>query len=217
MIYTQYRIIILLIYTMTGNTRGGKKYKSSKTNRVKPVRKDIELDVEGGDGYYGIVKKICGRNIIEVDLSNGTTSQARIPGRMRNKQWIKIGFKLLISRDMEVVKIIRENDKEAKDVSQMLHNTDQDNIFREQNSDDDNDISEELNKPKKNILKNRNIERSIARDNTNNYTDPSILQQESLNSDTDTNSEKHTSISQQVNTLNISSNDNNDSLNIDDI
>lgn len=175
----------------TGNVRGGKNYKKKKTNRVRPQRKDIELDVEGGDGYFGIVKKIMGGTTIEVNLSDGTVSQAKIPGKMRNKIWIKPGNKVLLTRDKEVVKIIRENDKESRDVTQMMQKSSHDDIF---NQGDDNiemdDSAGNVNRPSKLTLKNRDVKRMHARD-TESFTDPTILQRqaETITLGTDSESE----------------------------
>lgn len=93
----------------TRNTRGGKNYKRKKTNRVIQKR-DIKIDVDQGEGYYAHVDKIIGHNRIDVQLLNGNTTQAIIPGRMFKRIWIKVGNYIIINTDYEVVKIIFEGD-----------------------------------------------------------------------------------------------------------
>lgn len=157
-----------------GNTRGGKGYKRGKTNRVRPLRRDFHLDVEGGEGYFGVVTKLAGDNTVTVNLNNGTIGKANIPGRMRKKQWIKIGFTVLLSKDdegnLEVVKIVRENDKDAKDAAAMMKDS-----SKELGEDDDIEMVEgNLNRPSKQILKKRDITRGHDRD-TEHFTDPTLL------------------------------------------
>lgn len=163
-----------------GNTRGGKGYKRGKTNRVRPTRHEIHLDVEGGEGYYGIVTKLVGDNTVMVNLSDGTTGKANIPGRMRKKQWIKIGFKVLLSKDpennLEVVKIIRENDKESKDVTHMMQKSSHEDLFNKNDDDDDMFGDEITNKPSKQKLKDRSVKRNQDRDAEDHFTDPLLLQ-----------------------------------------
>jgi translation initiation factor IF-1 len=176
-----------------GNTRGGKGYKRGKTNRVKPSRRDFHLDVEGGEGYFGIVTKLAGDNTIMVNLNNGTTGKANIPGRMRKKsgQWIKVGFTVLLSKDdegnLEVVKIVRENDKDAKEATTMM----KDSTNREIGDDDIEMVEGNANRPNKQTLKKRDITRGHDRD-TEHFTDPTLLkiQAEQLTSGDESDDEK---------------------------
>ena len=160
-----------------GNTRGGKGYKRGKTNRIRPARRDFHLDVEGGEGYFGVVTKLVGDNTVLVKLNNGIDGKANIPGRMRKKsgQWIKVGFTVLLSKDdegnLEVVKIVKENDKDAKEAATMM----KDSTGGSLGEDDDIEMVEEnVNKPSKLTLKNRDIKRGKDRD-TEHFTDPTLL------------------------------------------
>lgn len=122
-----------------------KKLKKSKgshrgSNRIIP-----DLDVQGGEGYYGIVEKILGGNIISVKLNDGTTKQARIPGKFRNKVWLRAGSKVLLNIDMEVVNIIRENDSKSSEVDRMLRNAGNDgNEIFQYGDDDDDEIEDDV-------------------------------------------------------------------------
>jgi translation initiation factor IF-1 len=164
----------------TGNMRGGKGYKKKKTNRAKPQRREIEIDVEGGDGYYGIAKKLLGGNQVEVNISDGTVCIATIPGKFmggRGSNWIKSGDKLLLNRDKGIEKIIRQNDKESRDVTNMMQKSSHEDIFGQHGEDDIEMDENATSRPSKLTLKNRNVKRMQARD-TESFTDPTILQRQ---------------------------------------
>ena len=142
--------------TITGtsgkpNIKGGKGYKKAKTGRVRASKHDISLDVEGGEGYYGTVTKLLGEKRIEVKLHDGNIKQATIPGRMYKKQWIKPGFVVLINNDYEIMKIVREHDKNAKEASELLQKSSgTDNIFGNIIEDSDDEVAETLGQEIKN-------------------------------------------------------------------
>lgn len=165
--------------TGTGNTRGGKNYKKKKTRRIKAQHKGVELDVENGEGCYGVVKRICGGSTVEVLCSDGTMCQGRIPGRMMNKIWLKKDDKILMTPEKEVVKIIRDTDKEVRDFAEKMRESGHSGIFG-QNDDDDIELDEHegnVNRPSKQTMKERTIKRMTARD-TESFTDSVILQRQ---------------------------------------
>ena len=176
--------------TITGasgkpNIKGGKGYKKAKTGRVRAAKHDISLDVEGGEGYYGTVTKLLGEKRIEVKLHDGNIKQATIPGRMYKKQWIKPGFTVLINNDYEIMKIVREHDKDAKEANELLQKSSgTDNIFRQIIEEDSGDdevadtlgmavVSEIRNPNMKQVLERKaiNKERDITRRAGKQFTD----------------------------------------------
>ena len=177
--------------TITGtsgkpNIKGGKGYKKAKTGRVRAPKHDISLDVEGGEGYYGTVTKLLGEKRIEVKLHDGNIKQATIPGRMYKKQWIKPGFVVLINNDYEIMKIVREHDKNAKEASELLQKSSgTDNIFGNIIEDSDDEVAETLGQEIKNpnmkqVLerKAQNKERDIARRSGKQFTDTELLSEQ---------------------------------------
>lgn len=107
------------------------KKKRNKSNRQRFEKKIPDISVEDGEGYFGIVENIIGGNRINVKLNNGTTNNAIIPGRYRNRNWLKIGMKVLLNLDYEIVHIIRDNDVRAIEADKMLRDTNNDgsNIY----------------------------------------------------------------------------------------
>lgn len=123
-----------------------KKLKRSK-GANKPSKKKIpDIDVQGGEGYYGIVEKIMGGNIVSVKLNDNTTKMAKIPGKFFKKVWMRAGTKVLLNLDLEIVHVIRDTDLKSSEADRMLRNAgnDGDNLFQynsdsESESDDNDD------------------------------------------------------------------------------
>lgn len=127
-----------------------KKLKRSKGGNKPSKRKIPELDVLSGEGFYGMVEKVLGDKIVSVKLNDGTTRQAKIPGKFFKKVWLKNGSKVLINNDMEIVHVIRENDIKSAEADRMLRTGGGDdyNIF--QNYSDSDDDDDENNEDEKN-------------------------------------------------------------------
>ena len=106
------------------NTRGGKGYKKGKTGRVKtrPEKAIESVDVTEGEGFYARIKKRLGGKPakFEVTLSNGTTSEVIVRGKMHKKVWINPGMLVLVNSGQEIVKVIRETDKDAREANDMM-------------------------------------------------------------------------------------------------
>lgn len=124
---------------------GGKQYKKNKTRRerIRP-KKDYTTNVAEGDGYYAKVIKRLGGNQLRVKLSNGTEDTVVIPGRLYKKQWIKQDMIVLVNNENEIIKIIRDNDKDATTAHDAIDKLDKNktsiNIYQESSSDDDDDV-----------------------------------------------------------------------------
>jgi initiation factor 1A len=126
-----------------------KKLKRNKGAK-KPQRIMPNIDVYNGEGFYGLVEKILGGNLISVKLNDNTVRQAKIPGKFYKKVWIKTGSKVLLNNDLEVVYIIKETDSKAVEADKMLRkaNNDGNNIFNEYSDSSD---EEDMTDPIKNI------------------------------------------------------------------
>lgn len=120
------------------NTKGGKGYKKYKSNRVRPANAHVTLDVEGGDGYFATVKKLMGGNKVMVELKDGSEQMAIIPGRMYKRRggWMRAGCELLINNDHEIVKVVRETDKDYTEAAKKDDNND---IFGDNESEEETD------------------------------------------------------------------------------
>lgn len=182
------------------NKIGGKDYKKRKTRRVRAAKKDFSLDVEGGEGYYGTVLKLCGTNRVEVKLNDETTCQVVIPGRMYKKQWIKPGFIVLINNELEIVKIVRENDKNIKEATNLLNKN---NMYDESEEEDDED--EETihldNSMEKNTHSkssdNQKVKETQRRNNREKiFTDPELLKKETTNNKSDETSSEEINVNE---------------------
>ncbi len=137
-----------------------KKIKRNKGGNKQSKRKIPDIDVHGGEGYYGIVEKVLGHNIISVKLNDNTTRQARIPGKFFKKVWLKSGSKVLLNNDFEVVHVIRDTDIKCAEADRMLRNAgnDGDNIF--QDCSDSSDEDEDENQQNQPIKKIDNIDKT---------------------------------------------------------
>lgn len=108
----------------TRNVKGGKGYKKRKTNRerVQP-KQDYSINVEEGEGYFATVRRILGGNQVEVTLNNGTIGTVVIPGRMKKGRrggWIKQNMIVLVNTEHEILKIIRDSDKDSVTAHTMM-------------------------------------------------------------------------------------------------
>lgn len=172
---------------MPGNTRGGKGYKKGKTNRVRPVRQEKTVDVEGGYAFYGIVTKLIGDNTLIVKLNDNSEIKVNVPGRMRKRVWIKKDSKIALTKDeknnYEIVKVIKEVDNESRVVDRIMKDATSHNEFYDDNIDMDDGgdsiVNQEKRKPSKQTMKKRDIARNRDRD-TEQFTDPLLLQNEVL-------------------------------------
>jgi len=106
---------------MPRNTTGGTGHKARARRATQEKRQGVTLNVEEGEGFYGEVVRTLGDSTFEVKLQDQTNTQCNIPGRMRKKQWVRVGDKVLVSADKtEIVKIIRETDKDAQEAKHAL-------------------------------------------------------------------------------------------------
>lgn len=104
-----------------------KKTKRNKTHRKKIERKIPDIDVSNGEGFYAVVEKIIGGNRILVKLHSGEEHEATIPGKYRNKVWLRAGSKVLLNESYEVAHIIRDTDANAAEAEKMLRKSNGDN------------------------------------------------------------------------------------------
>lgn len=142
-----------------------KKIKRNKGSDKGSKKKIVELDVQSGEGYYGVVEKVFGDKYVSVKLNDGTTKHVKIPGKFWKKVWVKNGTKVLVNNEMEIVKIIRDNDIKSAEADRMLRSSKGDdyNIFQnysDSESDDEIDQSNNLDKSKEEIKKTDNINKT---------------------------------------------------------
>lgn len=106
------------------NVRGGKGYKKSKSGREKVKFNNVEeINVINGEGFYGKIKKRLGGKPaqFEIVLSNGTTTVGIVRGKLHKKVWVNIGNLVLLNQDLEIVKILKETDKDVKLAHELMN------------------------------------------------------------------------------------------------
>lgn len=132
-----------------------KKLKKSKGSNTRNKRVAPDIDVQAGEGFYGIVEKILGGNIVSVKLNDNTIKQARIPGKFLKKVWIKPGYKVLLNLDLEIVHVIRDTDIKSAEADRMLRNAGNDgnNIFQYDSESESEEDEEVLIKKTENVDK----------------------------------------------------------------
>lgn len=159
--------------TVKRNIKGGKDYKKYKTKRerTQPKQDNISINVDEGEGYFATVLEIQGGNKVKVKLNNGTEETVTIPGRMkkgRRGNWIKVNMVVLVSTDHEIMKILRETDKDITIARNMLDKVSGSksyfNFNNDSSSDDDSDNDDSSDNKKENAV---NINRN---DMNNNFT-----------------------------------------------
>lgn len=126
------------------NTRGGKNYKRTKTNRVKKIYHESKIDVENGEGYYGKVLRFYGGDQIFCNLHDGRQERAKIPGRMMGfRTKINVGDTVLINLDMEVVELIKAANSRIEEADSKLRGN---TLFQNQEDIDESndDIDDKL-------------------------------------------------------------------------
>jgi translation initiation factor IF-1 len=99
--------------------RGGKIRRKTKSGRVKGNKHECVVDLENGD-RFGTVLKLLGGNQVSVKNHTGLEETVLIPGRMRKKQWIKIGNIVSIGKDNEITSIVRDGDKNHKNATSLV-------------------------------------------------------------------------------------------------
>lgn len=139
-----------------------KKIKRNKGGNKQSKRKIPDIDVGAGEGYYGMVEKVLGHNIISVKLNDNTTRQARIPGKFFKKVWLKSGSKVLLNNDFEVVHVIRDTDVKSSEADRMLRNAGNDgnNIFQDYSDSSDDDDGDDNNEQDQLIKKSVNVDKT---------------------------------------------------------
>jgi initiation factor 1A len=159
------------------NTTGGKKFKKSKSRRVKSKPVKIDVDIDSGKDFYGLVNKIIGGNRVDVLLHNGIREQVVIPGRLRKRVWFKQGNIVQVNADMEIVRLVNQTDKDAKDAHSRLKQYAIENEISFDFGDDDCSDEEDIDKDKiekmqsdkfdmKNILPQKNKESVRGKEKT---------------------------------------------------
>lgn len=168
------------------NSHGGKTYKKSKTRRV---RNDPSVKVvvnDNDDVVYGKVDGFLGSNRILVVLENGNKVQARIPGKYWKKVWIKLGFFVQLSNDYEVLRIVKDEDKDFKKAREKIEKATGEDTFFEFAEDEEEDVDDVLqhmdgNKKTKEALirrekeKQRDLERRKTKDERE-YSTPETIE-----------------------------------------
>jgi len=135
--------------------RGGKIRRKTKSGRVRVNRRPCVVDLESGD-KFGLVEKIIGGNQVSIKNHNQLVETVRIPGKMKKKQWIKIGNIVSISADNEITSIVREGDNNYRTATSLLGTTgisfDDDSEESDESDADDPTISMG-DKLKKNLIR----------------------------------------------------------------
>jgi initiation factor 1A len=125
--------------------RGGRLRRKNKTNRVKGAKREVIVDVENGD-KFGTVEKILGGNQVLIKNHTGLLETVYIRGRMKKKQWIKIGNIVSINDQNEITSIVREGDKNSRGAAELINKSDNNGIyFNNSDSDSDDDDNDENN------------------------------------------------------------------------
>lgn len=130
-----------------------KKIKRNKGSIKDSKKKIIDLDIQGGEGFYGVVEKVFGDKYVSVKLNDGTLKDAKIPGKFWKKVWVKNGTKVMINNEMEIVQIIRDSDVRFAEAERMLRNTSGDdyNMFSNYSDQSDDEDNKETNQSTQSI------------------------------------------------------------------
>lgn len=173
------------------NTHGGKNYKKKK--RRSYDNKQINVDVDNGTDYYGKISKRLGGNRLQLDLHDGRSIQAIIPGKFMNRLWFRIGDIVQTNEDFEIVRKVKETDKDAHNAAERIDRTlDEDqnglvfgNMLQEESDDEDTDIGNNLNNltldKVRNDQKRKETDKKLSTRNTS--KEDRILKQADFNID----------------------------------
>jgi translation initiation factor 1A len=123
---------------------GGKNYKKGKSGRKTNKNPNVDIAMDSGTEYFGVVTKIFGDRTIMVTLHDGTTAQALIPGKLFKRVWVAIGSFVKVRRDINSCELICriDNPQEQKKVSKMMESKDTNDIFI---VEEENDVNDENN------------------------------------------------------------------------
>ncbi len=141
------------------NNCGGKLFKKLKTRRERiDPRKTQNINVAEAEGKYAKVLKRLGGNQLRVMLDNGIEDTVVIPGRLYGKKrsWIRPDMIVLVNNENEIIKIMRDNDKDATLAHGAIGKIDKKNaainIFQDLSDDDDEETLADIG-----ILKQQKI------------------------------------------------------------
>jgi len=152
------------------NSRGGIGYRKKKTRRDKTVvKKEILLDVENGDGYYGKVLKLLGTNRVLVKLHNNIETQVTIPGRLYKRVWIKPDHYILVNNLMEIEKVYNDFDKDTSEVKR---------VFGEKTGEDSSEQITTIHKVSDLERKQEDKLRYLSRSEGRHFTNPEELEKQ---------------------------------------
>lgn len=177
-----------------------KKTKRNKTGRKKIERKIPDINVAAGEGYYATIEKIIGGNRLSVKLHTGEIHEAIIRGRDRNKNWMRVGQKVLLNEFFEIEEVIRDTNMKAGEAEKLLRKNgssafgvsfqDYDSSESESDSEEDEDDLSgikkatfgDLEKTKKMLDRKEKVkEREALRRTGKQYTDIDVLEIEKQN------------------------------------
>ena len=156
-----------------------------KTRRGRTVIKDTGIDVEKGEGFYGIVNKMLGTNRLLVTLNNGSEVQATFSNKFKKRIWIKVGDIVLINDSHEIEQKIDKDNKRSYEANAMIKKSIPMNMyFIKEELDEDEDEDEDENKD---VSKTSKPEKTLTKRGTGEkiFTDPDELKKqfEELNID----------------------------------
>ena len=174
------------------NVKGGKGYKKNKSNRdrKRPKKATEKIDVQTGEGYYAKIRKRLGGAPAEFEalLHDGSIHNIQIRGRMRKKEWVNCGMIVLINKDYEIVKIIKDYDQEYSIANRMIETTQKDKIaynFIEDDEDSDEEYEEielKTNDEKKEEIDDSDLMKMI---NPNRKKNKILLDEEEFDEESD--------------------------------
>lgn len=133
------------------NAKGGKNYKKNKTGRVRIINERAKIDVDGNDGYYGTVIKMCGCDNVTVKAKkDDELYRVQIPGRMYNrggsKNRLKPGDEVLVLGPLDkniigvIERVVRSTDIDYAEASRNTKKT----LFENDEEYDVDDTYDEL-------------------------------------------------------------------------
>lgn len=126
---------------MPKNTKGGKKYKRSKTGDGDD-QKELVFKTEGQE--YAKVIKMLGDRRVEVQTPDNETMIAHIRGNMRKRVWINVGdLVLLAMRDFQdnkadiILKYSNNEEKKLSKYGEVTHSFIKNTLDEEESDSDD--------------------------------------------------------------------------------
>lgn len=112
---------------------------SKKPRRGRTVIKDTGIDIEKGEGFYGIVTKLLGDNRLIASLNNGSEVQVTFGNKFRKKIWFKLGDIVLINDSYEIEQRIDKDNKRLFEAQIMMNKISTTSSFFKKDEEEEED------------------------------------------------------------------------------